>query len=61
MDNITGSNPLILEAHAARDKLALKGGNEQLVAKFDDLLSKSCLHSAEAAKLRNLIIRAEQS
>lgn len=57
-DFINGGHPLILEAQEARDKLALMGGNERLLAKLDDLLTKasgSGLHGGEQAKLRALL------
>lgn len=56
---ISGSNPLLLEARDLRDKLALIGGNERLIAKLDDLLSKQSLHSAEQAKLVHLVGQAK--
>jgi hypothetical protein len=59
MDNITGSNPLLIEAREVRDKLALKGGNERLLAKLDDLLSKQSLHGGEQIKLERLIEQAK--
>jgi hypothetical protein len=55
METITGSNPFLLEGRKIRDKLAVIGGHERLVAKLDDLLGKQSLHSAEQAKLINLI------
>ncbi|MFK0090184.1 hypothetical protein ACIQUS_23175 [Pseudomonas sp. NPDC090755] len=58
-DIITGSNPLILEARELRKKVAALGGNQRLLAKLDDLLSKQSLHSAEQAKLINLIEAAK--
>lgn len=54
-DYISGSNPLLLEARELREKLALTAGNERLLAKLDDLLSKAVLHGGEQAKLINLI------
>lgn len=62
MDTIIGSNPLLLEAREARDKLALKDTNERLLAKLDDLLAKAAgsgLHGGEQQKLRNLLAQAE--
>jgi hypothetical protein len=59
MDNITGSNPLILEARAIRNKLAAIGGHDRLIAKLDDLLSKQSLHGGEQLKLEHLIGQAK--
>lgn len=56
---ITGSNPLLLEARELRAKLALTTGNERLIAKLDDLLSKQCLNSPEQEKLKHLIEAAK--
>lgn len=61
MDAITGSSPILLQAKDARDKLALKGGNERLLAKLDDLLARAAgagLHGGEVLKLQNLISQA---
>jgi hypothetical protein len=60
-DLITGSSPIILQAKDARDKLALKPGNERLLAKFDDLLAKAAgagLHGGDVLKLQHLIGQA---
>jgi hypothetical protein len=58
---ITGSSPILLQAKEARDKLALTGGNDRLLAKLDDLLNKAAgagLHGGEILKLQNLIGQA---
>lgn len=57
-DHIANGNILLNEAREARNKLALIGGHERLLAKLDDLLNRSVghpLHGGEIAKLRNLI------
>ncbi|POG00123.1 hypothetical protein [Pseudomonas putida] len=57
-DHIANGAPLLNEAREARNKLALIGGHERLLAKLDDLLNRSMgypLHGAEQAKMRNLI------
>ncbi|MBK5401320.1 hypothetical protein JFU47_32100 [Pseudomonas sp. TH39(2020)] len=61
MDTITGSSPILLEGKEVRDKLALKGGNDRLLAKLDDLLAKAAgagLHGGEVLKLQHLIGQA---
>lgn len=57
-DYISTGNPLLSDATEARNKIALLGGHERLIAKIDDLLLKSRgvgLHGGEQAKLKNLI------
>lgn len=61
MDNITGGE-VLNDAREARDKLALMGGNERLLAKLDDLLKKASgigLHGGEVLKLQNLLKQAK--
>ncbi|MNG05312.1 hypothetical protein D3C85_1517310 [compost metagenome] len=61
-DHIANGAPLINEAREARDKLALIGGNERLLAKLDDLINRSMgttLHGGEQLKLKNLIEAAK--
>lgn len=56
--HIANGNILLNEAREARNKLALIGGHERLLAKLDDLLNRSIgypLHGAEQLKLQNLI------
>lgn len=55
MTNIDSGNALFHEGREVRDKLALVGGNERLIAKLDDLLARPFLHGGEQAKLINLI------
>lgn len=57
-DHIANGSPLLNEAREARNKLALIGGHERLLAKLDDLLDRAVgypLHGGQIAKLRNLI------
>lgn len=57
-DHAANGNILLNEAREARNKLALIGGHDRLLAKLDDLLSRSLgypLHGAEIAKIKNLI------
>jgi hypothetical protein len=56
---ITGSHPLRLAAAEARDKLALTGGNEQLLRKLDDMLKLQNWHGGHALKVQNLIEQAK--
>ncbi|MDW2777439.1 hypothetical protein [Pseudomonas sp. BEA3.1] len=56
--HIANGNILLSEAREARNKLALLGGHERLLAKLDHLLNRSIgypLHGGEQAKLKNLI------
>lgn len=57
-DHAANGNILLNEAREARNKVALIGGHERLLAKLDDLLNRSMgypLHGGEQAKLKNLI------
>ncbi|MFG0351916.1 hypothetical protein ACF8LD_12905 [Pseudomonas sp. zbq_5] len=56
--HIASGNILLNEAREARNKLALIGGHERLLAKLDDLINRSMgttLHGGEQLKLQNLI------
>ncbi|MNO06824.1 hypothetical protein D3C81_2287740 [compost metagenome] len=56
--HIANGNILLNEAREARNKLALIGGHERLLAKLDALLNRSLgypLHGGEQAQLKNLI------
>ena len=55
---ITGSHPLRLEALEERNKLALKGGHERLLAKIDALLALNSLHGGQQITLERLIAQA---
>lgn len=57
MEHVTGGE-VLNDAREARDKLALLGGHDRLLAKLDDLLKKSAgigLHGGEMLKLENLL------
>lgn len=58
MANIDCGNELFHEGRAVRDKLALVGGHERLIAKLEALLSRPFLHGGEQAQLQNLIREA---
>jgi hypothetical protein len=61
MDHVTGGE-VLNEAREIREKLALMGGHDRLLAKLDDLLKKSAgigLHGGEMLKLQNLLKQAK--
>lgn len=55
--NIQNPHPLILEGLELRDKLEATGGDEAVVRKLNDLLSRPFLHGGEQEKLRRIIER----
>lgn len=58
--NIDSGNALFHEGREVRDRLALVGGHDRLLAKLEALLSRPFLHGGEQLTLQNLLKEARE-
>ncbi len=52
------STPLVMQARALRDRLALSGDHPMILAKLNHIVDKAYVNPAEREKLKNLIRQA---